>query len=272
MKSHLEQAFTVVELLVLLAVVSLLWVLHWPVRGSSRGPTQTAVCLYNHRQLSLAWLMYAAENRDMLAGNLDGGDSQNTARSNRTWCVGWMDLTGSPHNTNIALLLNSQLGRYARTAKVFKCPADKSRSHGITGAPRVRSVAMNAYVGERTGPFSAGYRQFRKLSEFSDPAPAKAFVFIDEREDSINDGWFPMDMGSYDPRLPSSDRIIDYPADWHNRGANLSFADGHVETWRWKDQRTMPAHRPGNLLSLGISSPNNPDVTRLQEACSRKVR
>lgn len=267
-----NRGFTFPDLIAMVAVISLLLALHWPARGSSRGPTQTAVCLHNHRQLSIAWLMYAADNQDRLAGNLDGGAAQQSANTNRSWCVGWLDLSGSSQNTNLALLLNGQLGRYTRTAKVYKCPADPSLSRGLTGVPRARSVSMNAYVGERAQPYTGGFRQFKKLTEMTDPPPARAFVFIDEREDSINDPWFPIDMGSFDPANPDRDTIVDYPADWHNRGANLSFADGHVETWHWKDARTMPIHRPGQLLTLGVNSSNNSDVRRIQEACSRRVR
>jgi len=64
---------------------------------------------------------------------------------------------------------------------------------------------------------------------------------------------------------------VDYPADWHNRGANLSFADGHTETWRWRDSRTMPLHRTGASIPLAVASPNNPDVARIQAATSRKI-
>ncbi len=267
------RAFTFLELLVVLAILSLLVAIHWPALGNNtRSQSQTPVCLNNHYQLIQAWLMNASDNRDRLPGNLDGGDARRASNTNRSWCVGWLDFSGSSQNTNVALLLNGQLGRYTRSAKVYKCPADTSLSRGTTGLPRVRSVAMNSYIGERTGPFSPGYRQFRKLSEIVDPAPAKAFVFIDEREDSINDPWFPVEMDSFDPSRPAAYRIVDYPADWHNRGANLSFADGHVETWCWKDQRTMPLHRAGTLLALHISSVNNPDVARVQAASSRKIR
>jgi prepilin-type processing-associated H-X9-DG protein len=101
------------------------------------------------------------------------------------------------------------------------------------------------------------------------PSPSRAFVFIDEREDGINDGWFIVDMSGFSPQNPNAYTIVDYPADRHNRGVNLSFADGHTETWRWKDRRTMPPHNFG--LILGVVSPNNPDVARLQSAASRKV-
>ena len=130
---------------------------------------------------------------------------------------------------------------------------------------------MNSYLGERAGPLTAGYYQFRKISEIVKPKPSQAFVFIDEREDSINDGILWIDMTGHDPTAPSSYRIVDYPADWHNRGANVSFVDGHTETWKWRDPRTMPRHFRGVLLPLNASSPNNPDVGRIQEAASSKV-
>jgi prepilin-type processing-associated H-X9-DG protein len=116
-----------------------------------------------------------------------------------------------------------------------------------------------------------GYKAFGKLSEIIEPAPSKALVFIDEREDSINDGVFQIDMSGASPSNPNSSTIVDYPADWHNRGANLSFVDGHTETWRWRDQRTIPPHRRGQLIPLGVGSANNPDVGRIQAAASRRT-
>lgn len=128
---------------------------------------------------------------------------------------------------------------------------------------------MNGYMGENH-PYTSGYRQFQKISEIADPKPSHAFVFTDEREDSISDGWFAVDMSSYDPRSPASYTIVDFPADWHNRADNLSFVDGHTETWRWQDARTMPRHS-GGQLALGVASPNNPDVARIQAATTRRV-
>ena len=130
---------------------------------------------------------------------------------------------------------------------------------------------MNGYIGQRPLVWTAGYRLYRKLSEFSAPDFAHAFVFIDERDDSINDGWFAVDMGGFDPINPAAYTIVDYPANWHNRGANLSFVDGHTETWRWQDPRTIPAHKPGQFIQLAVPSPKNPDVARVQAAASRRL-
>jgi hypothetical protein len=262
-------------------VILILIALQLPAAGTTRGQGQVASCIYNHHQLARAWQSYAQDNDGRLVGNLDGGNISTLSNSNKTWVLGWLDFNGGTSfgapggasDTNTLLLTQfSPLAPYlGGSADVFKCPADSSLSRGRTGSPRVRSVSMNGYIGERAAPYTSGYRLFKKLSEFTDPTPAQAFVFTDEREDSINDGWFIIDMTGFSPQNPTAYTIVDYPADWHNRGDNLSFADGHTETWRWKDSRTMPAHGVGTQLQLGRVSPNNPDIARLQSAASRKV-
>jgi prepilin-type processing-associated H-X9-DG protein len=130
---------------------------------------------------------------------------------------------------------------------------------------------MNAYLGDRAAPYTSGYRQFKKYSELGTPSPAKCWVFIDEREDSINDGWFAVDMIGYDPLQPGSYRIVDYPASYHNGAGGLAFADGHSEIRKWVDGRTKPALRSGQLLPLNQPSPNNQDVDWLQDRSSSKI-
>lgn len=113
--------------------------------------------------------------------------------------------------------------------------------------------------------------QFSTLSSIVRPAPVECLVFIEEREDSINDGCFQIDMGSFDPVRPSADVLVDYPADRHEGAGTMSFADGHVEAWRWADPRTRVPVRFGQSLPLNIPSPANPDVTRIQLGASRKI-
>jgi len=271
-----DTAFALSDLITTLAVVLILIILQLPSAATTRGKGRSASCLNNHRQLVRAWQLYADANGGRLVGNLDGGGGGTLANSNLTWVLGWFDFSGglpAGASTNTRYLtIYSPLAPYLnRQAAVFKCPADTSLSLGRRGVPRVRSVSMNGYLGERAGPFTPGYYQFRKISEIIKPNPSQAFVFIDEREDSINDGVLSIDMNGHDPIAPGSYTIVDYPADWHNRGANLSFVDGHTETWRWRDALTMPAHRPGQLIPLEVASPNNLDVARIQAAASRKV-
>ncbi|MDA7522819.1 hypothetical protein OAF81_01125 [bacterium] len=59
--------------------------------------------------------------------------------------------------------------------------------------------------------------------------------------------------------------MIDFPASYHNGAAGISFADGHAETKKWRDPRTMPPAENANTLALNVASPNNPDVIWLAD-------
>jgi len=73
-----------------------------------------------------------------------------------------------------------------------------------------------------------GSSRYRTVaSELISPLPARVFVFMDENEDSIEDGTLAM----FPPPL---DLWLNLPGSRHNAGTTLSFADSHVEHWRWK--------------------------------------
>jgi prepilin-type processing-associated H-X9-DG protein len=270
-----QRAFTLTDLLAVLVIAIVLVALQLPSVANTKGKGQSANCLYNHDQLMRAWQLYADDNASRVVGNLDGGEVMTLGASNRTWVLGWFDFSGgapSGAGTNTLFLTQySPLAAYLGwRADVFKCPADTSLSSGSTGAPRVRSYSINGYVGAAR-VWTVGYRLYKKTSDFTAPDPAHAFVFIDEREDSINDGALLFDMSGFRPLDGTYYRIVDFPADRHNHGANLSFVDGHTETWRLRDARTLPTHVRGLLLPLNVASPNNPDVARIQSAMSRPL-
>ncbi len=265
-----KSAFTRVDLLAVLVGVAMLGMLCVSGLAGTRNRGDLALCLSHFRELTRAWQLFAEDNSGALAGNLDGGSLPDSM--NRTWVAGWLDNSQyTKDNTNILNLQNAQLGRYVPSVSVFACPQDPSLSHGRKGVPRVRSVSMNSYMGQRSGPYTSGYRQFRTMASIVGPNPSRAFVFIEEHEGSINDGMFAVDMAGYDPEVPGSLVILDVPSDRHEGAGPLSFVDGHVEDWRWEDDRTRRSHRPGLLLPLGQPSPGNRDVQRLQAAASSRL-
>jgi len=114
-----------------------------------------------------------------------------------------------------------------------------------------------------------GFYKYKKMSDVLNPGPAMTFLFLDEREDSINDGEFCTSMSGF-PDKPSSWYIIDMPASYHGGAGGFSFVDGHSEIKKWRDRRTMPPLNPGVDTPLNIASPNNVDAYWLAEHSTRK--
>jgi len=242
-----RSAFTLVELLVVIAVIGILAGLLLPSLARSKSQAQGAFCQNNARQLMLGCLMYCDDNGGFFPYNMGGA----AVHTNINWAMDVLDWETNADNTNTALLTDAALGPYvARSAAIYHCPSDTVLSaiqHSAGWRYRARSYSMNASVGNAGDISSNGvnannpdYLQFFKLS--SVPAAARIFVFTEEHPDTISDGYF--------VNRAYSNEWSRLPASYHNGSANISFVDGHAELHHWRDASTLAPAEPDGAASL----------------------
>ena len=264
--------FTLLELLVVIAIIAILAALLLPVLSRVKERALGVQCLGNAKQLQLAWYLYTDDFHDFIPGNnwwMEAGIN-GMSRGPFNWLTGWEDVTviDNTDNTNTALFLDPQwssLGTYTKSAAIYLCPASRiAVKEGGSTFPLARTVAMNGWMGYTNRPDYSGFQFIRKTTDLVQLRPTDAFVFADERDDSVDDGFFAVSM--------VDDMIIDLPATYHGGSGPVTFADGHVELHRWLNknirflQQASVAAEKYNLINVAA---DDPDLAWLRDHATR---
>ena len=212
-----RSAFTLVELLVAIAVVGILAALLFPALERSRDAARTAACASNLRQLAAAALSYAGEHRGQFPWGMriEGGEMA---------C--WDFVVGADGAARPGLIWDHVPGEDAK--RVLQCPAFLGGAANWSGDPFTGYNYNCSYVGKVEGDPGARAAP-ALLSQVEDPARTALF----------GDGQYAGGANKF-MRAPVREKAFDGSGSgvreagtqgFRHRGrTNVAFCDGHVET------------------------------------------
>jgi len=252
--------FTLVELLVVIGIIALLIGILMPALNRARESARQVKCLSNVRQLSMAFVMYANNNRGEfpLRGRLNGASSED-------W-VWWQNPTGAVIAATVAppsgggmtayqgrtveQQNNRHLGgvvpylgpssSFIDAAEYLVCPSDDV------------SIRPKATTAAKGGAFKFSYTMNRRLSaEYPETPkmssvkrPTEIAMIMEEAASTIDDG--ACEMAAYDKagvrqeggnllnivhdrRGANIDNTYDPVLSLPDRKGNVGYVDGHAE-------------------------------------------
>ncbi|MGB0715786.1 MAG: type II secretion system protein [Phycisphaerae bacterium] len=173
-----QPAFTIIEVLVVIAIMAALMAILLPSLSSARAQARQVVCGSNLRQLGTALQMYALDsNGHAMPLAYTSPSIIGTADPIYWW--GSSGISGVDHTTGfVALYLSSDL----RAGGVYECPDQPWGSYKPQGATQQSATSTYGYNGYYLCPphapgwnFQIGHRPWQRLERVRNPARVFAF-------------------------------------------------------------------------------------------------
>jgi len=170
---HIETAFTLIELLVVIAIIAILAALLLPALGAAKMKAQTARCISQLRQCSVAMQLYLPDFGEQFFWT-----STNVNTEGMEWFV-WAGRT----NNNLSSMqggifnrVDRPLNHYGLNEKVVTCPRDEGRSDTLPHT--LFEWVGNSYMFNAVGyPTLVGGLDGKKSGAVS--LPARTVLFAD---------------------------------------------------------------------------------------------
>ncbi|MCO5044018.1 MAG: prepilin-type N-terminal cleavage/methylation domain-containing protein [Verrucomicrobia bacterium] len=188
--------FTLVELLVVIAVVGTLFVLMLPAVSAAREAARASKCAGQMREIGVAVAIFASENR----GAFPRSQHSAFAHGERVWA------------RSVAPYLGESDARWTNLLRtIYHCPSDARKG--------TLSYGLNVYF--ELGPEDDyGGKPATWRSQHDIPLPARTVLFAENV--SQTDHIMPNDWASVAD-------VADLAHTRHSGSANYVFVDGHVE-------------------------------------------
>jgi len=229
-------AFTLVELLVVIALIAILAALLLPALGKAKDKAARTVCLSNNRQLALAMGTYAEDNRDYLPWP-NSYEAQNVLGPGWLYMpVEWLppDLALVPYQNNPVLAYQTGLYyQYMPNPGAYICPLDPKSKYYRLRPNKLSSYKMNAAVASFPTALDYKFRTCR----IGDVWSPLCYVMWEEDENLLFGnsmdpvGQFAYLDGASSPGPGPSDLVVVDSAPvghHHGPGAIVLSLDGHA--------------------------------------------
>jgi prepilin-type N-terminal cleavage/methylation domain-containing protein/prepilin-type processing-associated H-X9-DG protein len=293
-----HKAFTLVELLVVIAVIALLMTILLPALNKAREQGKRSVCMNNLRQLTIAWMIYAQANNDKLVNGGPIGEPP-----------GQVDDTPPPEFGCDDSIVDGRAVPPTITntgGDFFTCHNNEipwvgaSWGEPISGGGYETAPECQQKCAIRTG---ALWKYVNQEKIYRCPTGNKNELITYAIMDSMNGKY----MFSTDPAVPvptlclknltqikrAADRIVFldegtvtpdsyavyyYQAVWfdppmvrHGNGTNVSYADGHGARLMWKAMETLQAGKDVTYNYTPTTCEGKNDLYRMQMRCWGKI-